>query len=105
MGANFMIDRYGLNYPQSNISIDLSRLINQVWKLLPMREHTEDWQKQLDSVLVELRGLHELFGEQLDFLILLTKLDGLRIVDNFMVYRVNIFGAITLLTELNAKLK
>ena len=47
-----MIDKYGLNYPQSNISIDLSRLINQVWKLLPMREHKEDWQKQLDSVLV-----------------------------------------------------
>lgn len=100
-----MIDKYGLNYPQANISIDLSRLVNQVWKLLPMREHKEDWQKQLDSVLVELRGLHELFGDQLDFLILITKLEGLRTEENFMVYRVNVFGAITLLTELNAKLK
>lgn len=100
-----MIDKYGLNYPQENISMDLSRLINQVWKLLPMREHEEDWQKQLDSVLVELRGLHELFGDQLDFLILITKLEGLRTEENFMVYRVNIFGAITLLTELNAKFK
>jgi len=33
-----------------------------------MRENEEDWQKQLDSVLVELRGLHVMFGDQLDFL-------------------------------------
>lgn len=100
-----MNDKYGLAYPQANISTDLSRLINQIWKLLPMREHQEDWQKQLNSVLVELRGLHELFGDQLNFLILITKLEGLRTEENFMTYRVNIFNAITLLSELNAKLK
>lgn len=99
-----MNDKYGLEYPKVTVTTDLSRLINQVWKLLPMREHKEDWQKQLDSVLVEVRGLHELFGDQLNFLILVTKLEGLRTEENFMVYRVNIFGAITLLTELNAKL-
>lgn len=100
-----MNDKYGLEYSKAIVTTDLSRLINQVWKLLPMREHKEDWQKQLDSVLVEIRGLHELFGDQLNFLILVTKLEGLRTEENFMVYRVNIFGAITLLTELNAKLK
>lgn len=100
-----MNDKYGLEYSKAIVTTDLSRLINQVWKLLPMREHKEDWQKQLDSVLVEIRGLHELFGDQLNFLILITKLEGLRTEENFMVYRVNIFGAITLLTELNAKLK
>ena len=99
-----MNDKYGLEYPKTTVTTDLSRLINQVWKLLPMREHKEDWQKQLDSVLVEVRGLHELFGDQLNFLILVTKLEGLRTEENFMVYRVNIFSAITLLTELNAKL-
>ena len=100
-----MNDKYGLEYSKAIVTTDLSRLINQVWKLLPMREHKEDWQKQLDSVLVEIRGLHELFGDQLNFLILVTKLEGLRTEENFMVYRVNIFGAITLLTDLNAKLK
>lgn len=99
-----MIDSYGLSYSAQVISADLSRLINQVWKLLPMREHQEDWRKQLDSVLVEMRGLHELFGEQLNFLILVTKLEGLRTEENFMIYRVTVFSAITLLTELNAKL-
>lgn len=98
-------DKYELAYPQKNVSADLSRLINQIWKLLPMREHQEDWQKQLNSVLVELRGLHELFGDQLNFLILLTKLEGLRAETNFMTYRVVVFSSITLLSELNAKLK
>ena len=54
---------------------DLRRLINQIWKLLPMRENEENWQKQLESVLIELRGLHIMFGDQLDFLILLSKLE------------------------------
>jgi len=65
-----------------------------------MRENEEDWQKQLDSVLVELRGLHVMFGDQLDFLILLSKLEGLHETTNFMTYRVTVFSAISLLTEL-----
>lgn len=100
-----MNDKYGLAYSNRVIKTDLTRLVNQIWKLLPMREHEEDWQRQLNSVLVELRGLYELFGDQLDFLILITKLEGLRTEQNFMVYRVTIFSSITLLTELNGKLR
>ena len=65
-----------------------------------MREHEEDWQKQLDAVLVELRGLNVMFGDQLDFLILISKLEGLTEPSNFMTYRVTVFSAISLLTEL-----
>lgn len=79
---------------------DLRRLINQIWKLLPMRENQEDWQKQLNSVLVELRGLHSMFGDQLDFLILLSKLEGLFETEDFMTYRVAVFSSISLMTEL-----
>ena len=79
---------------------DLRRLINQIWKLLPMRENNEDWQKQLDIVLIELYGLHAMFGDQLDFLILISKLEGLREVINFDIYRTTVFSAIALLTEL-----
>lgn len=100
-----MNDKYGLAYSNNVIKTDLTRLVNQIWKLLPMREHEEDWQRQLNSVLVELRGLYELFGDQLDFLVLITKLEGLRTEQNFMVYRVTIFSSITLLTELNGKLR
>ena len=65
-----------------------------------MKENEEDWQKQLDSVLIELRGLHAMFGDQLDFLILMSKLEGLREVQNFMIYRTTVFSVISLLTEL-----
>ena len=91
---------YNIEFANSTIVSDLRRLINQIWKLLPMRENEEDWQKQLDSVLVELRGLHVMFGDQLDFLILISKLEGLHAITNFMTYRVTVFSAISLLTEL-----
>lgn len=65
-----------------------------------MRENNEDWQRQLNSVLNELYGLHNMFGGQLDFLILLSKLEGLKQTEDFMSYRVIVFSAISLLTEL-----
>jgi hypothetical protein len=41
-----------------------------------------------------------MFGDQLDFLILLSKLEGLHEVKDFMIYRVTVFSMISLLTEL-----
>lgn len=65
-----------------------------------MREKEENWRKQLDSVLVELRGLHKMFGGELDFLILLSKLEGLAEVDDLMIYRSTVFSVISLMTEM-----
>ena len=87
-------------FSNDTIVSDLRRLINQIWKLIPMREHEEDWQKQLDHVLLELRGLNIMFGDQLSLLRLLSELEGLHEVNNFMVYRSAVFTCISLLTEL-----
>lgn len=89
-------------FANSLVAKDMRRLINQVWKLLPMRENNEDWQKQLNSVLIEIRGLHRMFGDQLDFLILLSQLEGLHEVDDFMLYRSSVFNIISLMTELTS---
>ena len=89
-----------LNFDNLLIIKDLRRLINQVWKLLPMREKNEDWKKQLDNVLIELRGLHIMFGDQLDFLIILSKLEGLYEVQDFMSYRAMVFSIISLLVDM-----
>ena len=91
---------YNLNFDNLLIIKDLRRLINQVWKLLPMREKNEDWKKQLDNVLIELRGLHIMFGDQLDFLIILSKLEGLYEVQDFMSYRAMVFSIISLLVDM-----
>ena len=87
-------------FSETIIHADIKRLINQVWKLLPMKENGESWENQLSSVLVELNGLHRIFCGQLDFLILISKLEGLKDVDDFYVYRTTVFSAISLLTEL-----
>lgn len=77
------------------------RLTNQLWKLIPMRENDEDWEKQLNTVTLEIAGLNELFIGPL-FLQLLSKLEGLRIVEtNFELYRKTVFECINLLQELN----
>lgn len=66
-----------------------------------MREHEEDWIKQLDTVTLEIAGLHEIFMNP-QFLQLLGKLEGLRVTDiSFELYRKTVFESISLLQELN----
>ena len=65
-----------------------------------MRENEEDWEKQLNTVIIEIAGLNEIFIEAPQFLQILSKLEGLYTVDEFFIYRKTIFEAINLLQEL-----
>ena len=77
------------------------RLTNQLWKLIPMRENNEDWHKQLDTMIIEVVGLKEIFISNPLFLQILIKLEGLKAVDiEFDLYRKTVFEAINLLQEL-----
>ena len=77
------------------------RLTNQLWKLIPMRENNEDWHKQLDTMIIEVVGLKEIFISSPLFLQILIKLEGLKAVDiGFDLYRKTVFEAINLLQEL-----
>lgn len=92
-----------INIPAAAVTSDINRLTNQLWKLIPMRENQEDWLIQLDTVIIELAGLQELSNNTADekFLILLSKLEGLRQKDNsFNIYRKTVFECISLLREL-----
>lgn len=95
-----MMTKYNSYFSENIIQTDLRRLVNQIWKLLPMKEKEEDWEKQLSSVLIELHGLQNMFDDQLNLLILLSKLEGLTSSEDFMSYRLTVFGAISLLTEM-----
>ena len=65
-----------------------------------MRENNEDWLKQLDTVIIEVAGLSNIF-EGSAFLQFLAKLEGLRIVDiNFDLYRKTVFECISLLRSI-----
>lgn len=93
---------YGTDFNDEVIIRDLRRLVNQIWKLLPMREKNEDWQRQLEIVLNEIRGLGKMFGDELDFLIVVSNLEGLTKSEDmdFMVFRSTIFSIISMVTEL-----
>ena len=96
-----MITKYGFDINDEVLNKQLIRLINQMWKLIPMKEHNENWEKQLDSVIIEIAGLNEIFSFKPLFLQLLSKLEGLKVVDiNFNIYRKTEFDAINLLQEL-----
>ena len=76
------------------------RLTNQLWKLIPMRENKEDWKKQLETVILEITGLNEVFVINGTLAALLSKLEGLRILDtSFELYRKTVFESISLLQE------
>lgn len=96
-----LIDKYNIGFEDEVIKKDVQRLTNQLWKLIPMREHEEDWLKQLDTVILEIAGLNEIFMGPV-FLQLLSKLEGLKVKENnFELYRKTIFESISLLQELN----
>lgn len=96
-----MIDKYNIGFDAEVIEKDVQRLTNQLWKLIPMREHNEDWGKQLDTVIIEIAGLNEIFMGPV-FLQLLSKLEGLKVKEStFELYRKTIFESISLLQELN----
>lgn len=91
-----------LKIDTNTLSANVNRLTNQLWKLIPMREHEENWQNQLDNVVLEIAGLKSLIvKEDIDFLVLLSKLEGLRVCEtNFETYRTAVFKCISLLREL-----
>ena len=66
-----------------------------------MREHEEDWKKQLDTVIIEIAGLNEIFIQRSQFLQILSKLEGLKIIEeiDFQTYRQTVFEIINLLQE------
>ena len=88
---------YGIEIREEDCYKNVQRLTNQLWKLIPMREHEEDWEKQLDTVKLEVVGLDEIFTGP-SFIQLLSKLEGLRKEDtDFEFYRKTVFECISLL--------
>jgi hypothetical protein len=92
---------YGFQVSVETFYSDINRLTNQLWKLIPMRENSENWLGQLDTVIIELTGLNQILSTHHNFIILLSKLEGLKVVETeFNTYRKTVFEAISLLREM-----
>ena len=93
--------KYGFDIPLQSLEKNVIRLTNQLWKLIPMRENGENWEKQLNTVILEIAGLNEIFIENPQFLSLLAKLEGIQTLDvSFELYRKTVFESISLLRGL-----
>lgn len=97
-----VLTNYDIYISDQYLRNNVKRLTNQLWKLIPMREHEENWQKQLETVTIEIAGLGQIvFDNNPSSLQLLSKLEGLKIVDtSFETYRRTVFEAINLLQGL-----
>lgn len=93
--------KYNFDISADIVSADIQRLTNQLWKLIPMRENNENWLNQLETVSIEIAGLNEIFKPYVNYLILLSKLEGLKKYETeFNDYRKTVFESISLLREL-----
>ena len=95
------MDKYDINFPLETKEQDLKRLINQLWKLIPMRENEDDWINHLNTMIEEISGLVEIYKNKVEGLILLSKLEGLtsEVCNDFMIYRKTVFRCIDLLAQ------
>lgn len=103
-----MLLKYDIYVANEVVSAELRKVVNQIYKLLPMREEGQDWQKPLESILEQLSGLNRLYILQQNyFFLLITKLEGLFTLtdkEEFGLYRRTIFDCLRLLNELKGAL-
>lgn len=99
--------KYNIDISNEILEKNLQRITNQLYKLLPNREEGIDWVKPLETLIEEVAGLNRLFiGEQYQFLILLSKMEGLFLLrhqDDFFLFRRTIFDCLNILNSLVAE--
>lgn len=99
-----MKTKYNLDVSCETLSQSLKRNINLVYKLLPMREEGNDWEKPLETIIEELVGMNRLLIDlQSDLFPIICKLEGLfSLVDkeDMALYRRTIFECLTLLSKI-----
>jgi hypothetical protein len=82
------------------IQNNLFRITNQIYKLLPNREEGLEWQKPLQTLIIELTGMSSLLPDQTELFSLLCKLEALKTLegeDDFLLYRKTIFECLSIM--------
>lgn len=98
-----MLLKYNIDIEEEAVKVNLHRLTNQIYKLLPIREEGGNWRRPLETILEELSGMDRLFlDQQPDVYKLACKLEGLFTLeadDDFMIYRGVIFECLGIIGE------
>lgn len=98
---------YDADIENAAVKNSLKRILNQIYRLLPLREEGEDWEKPLATLLIELVGLLELFPDLKEGLKVICKLQGLLTLGNdleFYEYRRTIFECCSIISSLEKQI-
>lgn len=93
--------KYNTEIDNEIIIKELKKLINQIYKLLPSREENLNWEKPLETIMIELTGMSRLFVDRHDILFpILCKMEALFTLTNredFELFRRTIFECLGLM--------
>jgi hypothetical protein len=91
-----MITRYGRRIDKEEWLKYLKKIKNDIFKLLPLREEGLEWEKHLNTVMIELNGFSNLTKSD-KFISVLSKLEALFLLNEFLIYRKTIFEILSIL--------
>lgn len=95
--------KYDLEISSDTVKNNMTKLINQTYKLLPEREEGGDWSRPLSTIIEELCGMGAVVEKEEDFFPLLCKLEGLYSLDDeedFFIYRRTILECLRIQNQL-----
>lgn len=98
---------FELNVDEFPVETTLHRIVNQIYRLLPLREEGEDWKKPLSTLIIELTGFFELFPNLSEGIRALNKLQGMLMIGDdldFYEYRRTIFECCSIVSSLEKEL-
>lgn len=100
-----MILKYNIQINSNIVAQRFQSLINQIYKLLPVREEKSDWEKPLQTIMEQLVGMQRMLncGDSEIYFALLNKLEGLYSLtkdEDFFNYRRTIFECLSLMNIL-----
>lgn len=99
------MNKYNLEVSPQVFASSLKRNINLVYKLLPMREEGQDWERPLETIIEELVGMNRLLIDlQPNLFPIICKLEGLfSLTDkkDMSLFRRTIFECLSLLSKID----
>lgn len=98
-----MTFKYNLEFDKEAVILNINRITNQIFKLLPNREEGGDWQTPLQNLIYEIIGMKELWVDQPNLFPLLCKLEALLTLtgkEDFMGFRKLIFECLGLMNQI-----
>ena len=70
-----MVIKYNCNVTKEAVKNTITRLTNQIYKILPLKEENKDWKISLNNTIFELVGLDSLLSDYFSFLRMLLSCD------------------------------